>query len=330
MTSTRSIPFILYFFLLAFVGSTYADSIESNGVVYRSITEIASKLGMKSQWDFSRDRQILSSKWTEIIFRNRSRIIELNSTKIYLGYPIIKKSNRLYIPELDWQFTLSPILLPQKYHSRYDSIRTIVLDPGHGGKDPGARSLSHDLNEKDLTLKVARYLSVLLRKKGYRVYLVRKNDRYVELKDRVRYAKKKSCDLFISIHFNSSENSGASGIETYAYTLLNQPSTSRSMADSADRIFRRANRNDSKNILLAYHLQKELLLKSSEKDRGVKRARFTVLEELQCPGALVELGFINNTETVRHLKSNNYLKQLALRLSSGISQFEKRMNPSKS
>ena len=303
-----------------------ADTIKSGGVVYRSVSDIASKLGMKSQWDPSADRQILRSKWTEIVFHKQSRFIELNSVRIYLGYPVIEKRNRLYVPELDWQFTLSPILLQQK--TKPHPIRTIVIDAGHGGKDPGAQNKALKLDEKDLTLKIADRLERLLKKEGYRVYLVRKDDRYVELQDRSRFAKKRNADLFISIHFNSSDNGTASGIETFAYTLVNQPSTNRNQADASDKIFHRANRNDSRNILFAYCLQQNLLEKSGEKDRGVKRARFTVLEDLSCPGALVELGFINHADTGRRLRTDVYIDELVSRIYSGIIRYDKRINQS--
>ena len=328
MTYVRSIYLGLCLVLVAAFATPYlsADTIKSGGVTYRSVSEIASSLGMKSQWDPSADRQILKSRWTEIVFRKESRFIELNSVRIYLGYPVIEKKHRLYMPELDWQFTLSPILLQHKTRPR--PIRTIVIDAGHGGKDPGAQNKALKLNEKDLTLKVARKLERRLEKEGYRVYLVRKDDRYIELQDRSRFAKKRNAGLFISIHFNSSDNGTASGVETFAYTLVNQPSTTRHRADASDRVFHRANRNDSRNILFAYYLQQSLLEKSSEKDRGVKRARFTVLENLSCPGALVELGFINHSETARHLRKDVYIDELASRIYSGIIQYDRRINQS--
>ena len=327
VTNARSNLFGLCLLISVFaVAFVRADTMETGGVTYRSVSEIASKLGMKSEWNPTAGSQILKSEWTQIVFHKQSRYIEVNSIKIYLGYPVIEKKSRLYMPELDWQFTLSPLLLQQKTKPR--PVRTIVIDPGHGGKDPGAQNRTLKLDEKDLTLKVARQLERLLEKKGYRVYLVRKDDRYITLEDRGRFARKKNADLFISIHFNSSENTGASGVETYAYTLVNHPSTNRSQADSSDRIFHRANRNDSRNVLFAYYLQQQLVSKTKEKDRGVKRARFTVIEELSCPGALVELGFISNTDTARKLRTDVYIDELASRIYSGIVGYDKRINAS--
>ena len=322
----RRLLFALCVFLLAAGIPAEADTIQSDGVTYRSLSEIASKLGMNSRWDSEHDTQTLKSQWTTITFHKQSRFFELNDIRVYLGYPVIQKRNRLYIPELDWQFTLSPLLIAEK--SRTNPVHTIVIDPGHGGKDPGAQNLRSRLNEKDLTLDIAKRLEKVLKKNGYRVYLTRRDDRFVELEDRVRYARKKGADLFISIHFNASDNSSASGVESFAYTLFNQPSTSRQRADSADRIFRRANRNDMRNVLLAYLLQKELVDKTREKDRGVKRARFTVLEELHCPGALIELGFISHSGTARNLRSDNYIDELVTSIYSGITRYNQRISHS--
>ena len=267
----------------------------------------------------------LQSKWSVIEFTKGSRIIEINGTKVYLGYPVVEHKKALYLPELDWQFTISPILIPPKISPRQQSIRTIVIDPGHGGKDPGAQNLKENQNEKDFTLKVAKVLEKKLKKQGFKVYLTRKNDSFIELKDRPIFARKRKADLFISVHFNASNNESANGIESFAYTLLNQPSSSRTKADASDKLFRRANRNDSLNILLAYYMQQNLITDTDETDRGVKRARFTVLEELHCPGVLLELGFVRNPKTSNNLKSQAYLDALADSIVKSVLQYQKRL-----
>jgi len=268
---------------------------------------------------------ILKSKWSKIRFTKGSRVIEINDTKVYLGYPVIEHKKSLYMPELDWQFTLSPILVPPKISPRQRNVKTIVIDPGHGGKDPGAQNLKEKQNEKDLTLRVAKSLEKKLKKQGFKVYLTRNNDSFIELRDRTIFARKRKADLFISVHFNASNNESANGIESFAYTLLNQPSTSRKKANAGDKLFRRANRNDSLNILLAYYMQHNLVADTSETDRGVKRARFTVLEELHCPGVLLELGFVRNPKTSTNLKKNAYLDTLADSIVKSVLQYQKRL-----
>jgi len=270
----------------------------------------------------------LQSKWSRIEFSRGSRIIKINDVKLYLGFPTVEQNHVLFIPELDWQFTVSPILIPPDLTEAQSTLRTIVIDAGHGGKDPGAYNTKLELNEKALTLEVAKLLEKRLKKLGYKTYLTRKNDKFIELTERPAQARKRKADLFVSIHFNSSETESAQGIESYAYTLLNQPSTSRNTVDAGDKIFRRANRNDNLNILLAYYTQSNLISATHETDRGVKRARFTVLEELQCPGVLVELGFLRNPDTAKKLLTETYLDQLSAALANAIVDYQKRINPS--
>jgi len=317
--------FILATATLLVIQVSAADTFVTDGVVYRAVSEISSKLGMSLKSAKDGKEVILESKWSEIQFKKGSRVIEINRTKVYLGYPVIEHKKSLYMPELDWQFTVTPILVPPKISSRQRSVRTIVIDPGHGGKDPGAQNLKEKQNEKDLTLKVSKLLEKKLKKKGFKVYLTRRNDSFIELRDRSIFARKRKADLFISVHFNASSNESANGIESFAYTLLNQPSTGRKNADASDKLFRRANRNDSLNILLAYYMQKNLIADTSETDRGVKRARFTVLEELHCPGVLLELGFVRNPKTSRNLKKTTYLDTLADSIVNSVLQYQKRL-----
>lgn len=305
-----------------------AETIVSNGVLYRSVSEISNRLGMKLESGDDGRITRLSSQWTEMDFVNGSRIFRINGIRMYLGYPTLERSGTLYVPELDWQFTISSILIPPRLSSHQKQVRTIVLDAGHGGKDPGAQNLTLGLDEKDLTLEVAKRLERHLKKAGFQVVLTRKNDRYLPLKQRSTIARQAKADLFLSLHFNASTQNSANGIETFAFTLLNQPSTSRTELDASDKIFRRANRYDALNTLLAYTVQKHLIHATKQVDRGVKRSRFWVLEELSCPGALVELGFIRHPETATQLQSEAYLERLASTLATAIVQYQQRLNAS--
>ena len=320
--------FLAFFPFVLISNSLCADTFVSDGVIYRSVPEISSKLGMKLTSAESRKKITLKSKWSKIEFTRGSRIIKINDVRIYLGFPSVERNKSLYIPELDWQFTLSPILVAPQLTSKQKSIQTIIIDAGHGGKDPGAQNPKLKINEKDLTLQLSKLLEKRLKKRGFKVYLTRKKDKFIELGDRPAYARKKNADLFISIHFNASDNESANGIESYAYTLLNQPSTSRKTVSNGDKVFRRANRNDKLNILLAYYAQNNLLNDNEETDRGVKRARFTVLENLHCPGVLLELGFIRNPKTANNLKNSKYLDNLAESLEKAIIQYQKRIQSS--
>jgi N-acetylmuramoyl-L-alanine amidase len=196
-----------------------------------------------------------------------------------------------------------------------------VIDPGHGGHDPGALNPSLHVKEKDLCLKVAKKLAALLKKNDFKVILTRSDDRFLSLEERSALSRKKKADLFLSIHFNASTNPDANGIETFAYTLLNHPSTGRTELADADRIYQRANRQDSANFLFAFALQDELLRRTAARDRGVKRSRFVVIENLNCPGALVELGFVSHQETAEKLLKTGHVDQLASAIATAIERY---------
>ena len=297
-----------------------ADVIQHNGITYRNLSEVSTKLRAETRQLNEGNTWELSNKRNKLTFRSGSRAIHLNDTPVYLGYPIIKSKKSLYIPELDWRFTLSPILHASK---RTRQIKRIVLDPGHGGKDPGAINESAKLYEKDLTLAVCKKLKPILKKQGFEVFLTRSNDKYLTLEERTQYARSKRADLFISIHFNASTNTNAEGIETFAYTLLSQPSTSRSIADQNDRRFHPANRYDSQNTRLAYFIHKSLARSFDTPNRGIKRARFTVLETLACPGALLELGFLSHPESAAKLSKNKEILKLVDAIVEGIQTYSK-------
>jgi N-acetylmuramoyl-L-alanine amidase len=305
--------------------SLCADTIVLDGIVYRSLANVSSRLGTQLETLDEGKYVILQSKWSKLELTRGSRICRFNGTILYFGNEVIEQNKDLYLPELDWQFTLAPLLISQRLSPTQKTLRTVVLDPGHGGKDPGAINNDAGLFEKDLTLAVTLHLEKRLKKQGYKVLVTRRKDTFLTLQERSTFASKNKADLFISIHFNSASNELARGIEVFAYTLLNQPSTHRSTISDEDRIFRRANRYDALNILLAYNSQANLIRVTGESDRGVKRARFAVIEDIECPGILVELGFMQNPETALKLKQDAYLQTLAQGLEAGILAYHRRL-----
>jgi len=190
-------------------------------------------------------------------------------------------------------------------------IRKIVLDPGHGGKDPGAIGIGGS-TEKDIVLSVAKKLAVKLRKEmGVQVVLTRKDDRFVALENRTAVANAEDADLFISLHMNASPNGEAKGIETY---YLDNTSD-----EAALRLAARENGTSRKNvsdlqfilsdmtqnmkledsITLAHRLQGSAVGGMTKaigevKDLGVKKALFYVLVGARMPSVLVEMFFITN------------------------------------
>ncbi len=193
--------------------------------------------------------------------------------------------------------------------------RAIFLDPGHGGSDSGA--FENGVKEKDLTLSVYNKVSSRLASLGYTVLTSRNTDKDVGLVSRADQANKSNADMFLSIHFNAGGRGAAHGIETYYYRpeAGYEPAINKDNHNNPERI--------EKSRKLANKIQQNLLYKTGAYDRGVKRASFAVLRETSIPSILVELGFIDNQDEVKKIKTNEYQEKLADGIVDGIVEYYK-------
>ena len=175
--------------------------------------------------------------------------------------------------------------------------KTITIDPGHGGHDPGA--VGNGLQEKEINLSIALKVQKILKQKGINVVMTRTNDTYLSLSERVDVAVRNNSDTFVSIHTNSAAAASASGTETYfSSAALNSRSA------------------DSKQ--LATFIQKRLYPALGTKDRKVKDAGFQVIKKNPLPAVLVELGFISNSSDASKLGSDYYRNKAAEAIALGI------------
>lgn len=170
---------------------------------------------------------------------------------------------------------------------------TIVLDPGHGGHDPGGIP-GQRFSEKAAALDVALRVQARLTAAGHRVIMTRSNDTFIELSERVAISKRApGKPVFVSIHFNSAPNSDARGIETYHF--------------------------DKRGAALAQAIHRRVVAASGSPDRGIRRARFYVLRYNPRPSVLVELGFLTNAqEGGKVSRFPDYRQKLADAVASGI------------
>jgi N-acetylmuramoyl-L-alanine amidase len=170
----------------------------------------------------------------------------------------------------------------------------VVIDPGHGGKDPGAIGIG-GLQEKKVVLSISLKLAKRLKQQGMRVVMTRTNDRFISLKGRVALAKKVNANAFVSIHGNSlPQNSGVSGLETYHY---------------------------GRGYRLAQSIHRSILRRIQIRDRRIRRARFYVLRKTSMPAVLVEVGFVTSTRDSRKLTSASYRQRMADAIADGIIQY---------
>jgi N-acetylmuramoyl-L-alanine amidase len=219
-----------------------------------------------------------------------------------------------------------------------NGLRKVVLDPGHGGKDPGALGPG-GIAEKEIVLSIAKKLAVKLKTEmGTEVVLTRKDDRFVPLEDRTLLANSEDADLFISLHVNASPNADARGIETYYLDNTTD--------EAAIRLAARENATSRKNIsdlqfilsdmmqnmkledsiTLAHRLQAALVSGMSKfmgdvKDLGVKKALFHVLVGARMPSVLVEMFFITNKNESRAMADPNYQDAMVDALFEGIQKY---------
>ena len=224
-------------------------------------------------------------------------------------------------------------------------IGKIVIDPGHGGKDPGAIG-PHRVREKDVVLDIALKLKNILKKQmGCQVVMTRDHDCFIPLEERTVIANNKKADLFVSIHANASRNRKAHGVETYFLNLATdkeamelaalENATSTKKISDLQLILNDLMRNSkiSESSRLARAVQDSLVkrLKSKYRDvknLGVKQAPFYVLIGAQMPSILVETSFVSNKIEEKRLKSAAYRQQIAEGIAAGIKMYSEQVEMS--
>ncbi|MDX1951552.1 MAG: N-acetylmuramoyl-L-alanine amidase [Verrucomicrobiota bacterium] len=239
-----------------------------------------------------------------------------NGTAFAWGFPPQLTNSALWINQLD----LEKNLIPLQYSPSLGKGGTIVLDPGHGGENSGARSRDGAVLEKFAVMDWARRIQKLLEKEGFRVVLTRTNDLDIPLTNRVAVAEQAKGDLFISLHFNSVDSpNDEAGIETFCLTPTGMPSTlTRGYDDDPGRRFQN-NDHDIANFQFAIRIHQKMIQQTGRKDRGVRRARFMgVLREQNRPAVLLEGGFLSSPGEAALIGSADYREKLAEAVAEAI------------
>ncbi len=216
--------------------------------------------------------------------------------------------------------------------------RVVIIDPGHGGKDPGAIGPT-GLKEKEVTLGIALYLEKLLKNAGIPAYLTRSKDEFVYLEDRTNFANQKNGFVFVSLHANSVLNHRptAAGIETFLLSSKYIGASARDVADRENRASRAhpdvdtdlaliiADLEESANIKYSFDfadiIQKKLVEYLKLENRGIKQAPFVVLKGANMAAVIVEVGFISNPKEEKLLKTNKFKENAAQALFEAIKYY---------
>jgi len=263
-----------------------------------------------------------------------------------LKTPIVQLSKN-YIIKKNGTYELVINLKINKLNDTNSFINSkiIIIDAGHGGPDPGA--IRNNIKEKDLTLMAAKILKKKLQKKSFTVFLTRNSDYYIRLKNRVKYARSKSPDLFISIHADSTKNKNTSGTSIYSLSEKASDKLSQALADRENKsdliagldlgeldkavsdILIDLSRRETKNSSIAFA---ELFIEKLKKNkvnllrRPHRQAGFAVLKAPDIPSVLIEMGFISNNNDLKKLTNREFQENLMDIISLVIEEYFESQN----
>ena len=260
---------------------------------------------------------VYRSPYTAIEFNDNSRMMRFNGHLIWMCAGASAGTVDWKISRADADKVIAPLLRSKDYAAKRKKPALVLIDPGHGGGQTGAKPES-GRDEEHLTLDVAVSISDELKRLGIRSVLTRDGDTELGLPERARKIEELNADLFISVHMNSAGNLSARGLETYVLPFEGYPSTAGGQGDTKRVI---GNSNDELNMILAYLIHRDTLKAAGSEDRGIKRARFDVLAKATCPAVLVECGFLSNTDENSLLQTAAYRESIGKGIASGIQHY---------
>jgi N-acetylmuramoyl-L-alanine amidase len=334
---------------------SYLKLYKINDKEYCDIEELAAIFKANVKEERTDKRIYLNIYDEQFIFLTHSLFFSFKNKNYKYTYPMLSHNGQYYLPR-DFVTLNLPELFKDKVvwngkkitinKPQDNTIKTIVLDPGHGGRDPGAVGRVLKAYEKDINLSVSLMLKAILEKElGVRVLLTRSDDRFVSLQERTRFANDNKADLFISIHTNASKDRNSRGVEIF-YLSTARTTEARAVEalensvveiyEGGEEAIRRyddlalilsdimqaENLEQSNN--LAMKLQMNICAGTTSVDRGVKQANFYVLRGAYMPSVLVELGFISNQVEEAFLVNHQYQERLARTIFEGIKSFKYR------
>ena len=291
--------------------------ITQNKVRYVHLRDVAVNYGLTFAYTKNANKisgAVIYDKTRKAIFSTSYRDGMVNGVQVYFLYPMLIKNNEPYISEVDFLTCLDPLL---RYKTPVKlGMKTIMVDAGHGGSDPGAMNGTH--KEKVYTLQIAKRLQTQLEKLGFRVIMTRTGDTYPTLQERAALCKKYKPDLFISIHCNSSTNKTPAGIETYRAVPVGGTETKGSKVKTEKQS---GNEFDANNSRLAFEIQKGMIAATGGTDRGIRHQAIYVIGNASCPAVLVEVGYLSNAAEVKKIASPDYQNKIVSGILAGLAGY---------
>jgi N-acetylmuramoyl-L-alanine amidase len=346
-----------------------------SGKKYISIYDLVIRFKIENTYDIITGRGKIYHKTHVFVFNTGQSVFLTDGWLMKSGYPVIKNNGEVLIPydiavniisvfypELEMRFSENSIdfgIILKKEPEKtvitkisQERITFIVIDAGHGGKDPGAVGKG-GIKEKNITLKTAKSLEKKLRKlmPDMNIYLTRNSDRFIELSGRTEFAnkllKKNENGIFLSIHVNATLSKKISGLETYFLSQNPSNEDARNTAALENNVVVLEEQGSGKKYedvdyieammmttqilkessILADSVQKGMVKKVKIfKSRGVKKADFFVLRGVLMPAILVEIGFISNPNEAVQIQKENQQNKISDGIAEGILNFIEKYN----
>lgn len=301
----RAAAFVFCGVLLLGVGCVSPPRPPEEPITYLPAEEFARRLGLSIKQHTSAFVTMTDGRNTITVFPGPKGCMYLNGQQLGPPGPAVLENGRIRIMtarlallEFELRSMPAPAVPPPVSPPRATGriTGTIVVDPGHGGKDPGARG-SSPVYEKDIVLSIGEALRQRLAERGARVIITRAGDWFLELDERCAIAERARADLFISVHADSAHREGASGTTIYVAREAGSPS------------------------LAAARAIEGAFLRAGIECRGIQPANYRVLVGHSRPAVLIECGFLTNSSDVRLLNDASYRGKLAWAIAEGVADY---------
>ncbi len=304
------------------------------------LKDVCLKNNVKWHWDSSAYVVTLSFYDIEARALIDSDVVVINDQRIQLSHPIRMSNSAILVP-IDFErkvvrFLKKNAQVEKTTNFVTSKVRAIMIDAGHGGKDPGALG-SHGLDEKEVVLDIALRLRRILANKDIKVIMTREDDRFLTLQERTELASRLGVDLFISIHANTSPAKSASGVEVFALRELESVEKQQEQRQLNGEIMfkdlqmkkNHQELNEMLNDMLYTYKQgaseslgeqasKTTAQFARTKNRGLKRSGFFVLKNTLIPAVLIEVGFLSHPKEGALLNSKVHRQKIAFGIARSV------------
>jgi len=294
-----------------------------NNIEYVKASEIQSFYAFDSLKNNSNGFELTKGQ-LRLRFEANSHTFYLDGVKHVLIRPVLASNATAFVSKEDLIYLIDPILRPH-YVTKNQLFDTIIIDPGHGGKDPG--TMCPYGTEAELNLVVALKLETKLRKifsRDLKILLTRNANETVSLKERAALAIAHPKSIVISIHGNGLGGSGANvthGLESFIMSPLGVSGYGQTTLKPEAKTLQPGNTYNALNAVFGASIHHALIEQLHPKDRGLKRARFALVQAVPVPSVLIEQGFLSHPEEARKLFTPSYQNKIAEAICQGVTRY---------